>query len=68
MVGFAVWGVWGYVLCDEADEEALWLASLLKSGCGYVGTVLCGEADEEALWLASLCGGGCVEIHVFVPW
>ena len=28
----------------EADERALWLASLLRSGC--VGYVLCGEADE----------------------
>ena len=42
----------------EADERALWLASLLRSGC--VGTVLCGEADEGMLWLASLLRSGCV--------
>ena len=53
----------GTVLCGEADEGMLRLASLLRSGC--VGTVLCGEADDGVLWLASLKGswlrcGGCV--------
>ena len=46
------------VLCGEADEGVLWLASLWGSGC--VLTVLCCEADEGVLWLASLWGSGCV--------
>ena len=52
---------WDCILCSEAYEKALWLASLLRSGCGCVGTVLCCEADEKALWLASLCGVGVLK-------